>query len=249
MIAARLELRVLEADGSESVAHDPVQIFVVATNRGTGDLRMHVWRLPRTVAVIRAVKLTGCGLEIAVDIDDRDDDDDDSFRPLSLKACFIDERGHLQSELQLSEKDPDADAADRVSQAFAGKVARDCWLKPIPDLQYENPCVIRGDFDGNGKVDEAILVRETGATKRRGVALLMQDDRGVRAVLLGAGVRLGNGGDDFRWMDAWHIIRKTEARRMAKQAMGDGLVIEKSESGGGLVVFVAGAPRWIQWSD
>jgi hypothetical protein len=142
----------------------------------------------------------------------------------------------------------DADA-DRVSRAFAGKVAKYCWLKPIPDSPYENPCTLRGDFDGNGKVDEAILVRETAASKRYGVALLMQEDRGVRAVLLGAGVRLGNGGDDFRWMDAWHVINKLEAREMNQRAAGDGLVIEQAESGGGLVVFVGGSPRWQQWSD
>jgi hypothetical protein len=137
----------------------------------------------------------------------------------------------------------------RLADAFSGKVTKDCWLKPIPDLEYENPCVLRGDFDGDGKLDEAILVSETAAPKRRGVALLLQEEHGLRGVLLGAGVPFGNGGDDFRWMDAWHVIGRSKVPKRARKAAGDGLVVEKTEEAGGLVVFIAGAPHWIQWSD
>jgi hypothetical protein len=67
--AAGLEVRVLEADGSASVAWDPVSLFVVVTNNGTADLEEHVWRLPHGVERVRRLSPTSCGADVQVDVD------------------------------------------------------------------------------------------------------------------------------------------------------------------------------------
>jgi len=64
-----------------------------------------------------------------------------------------------------------------------------------------NPFYQRGDFDGDGKADLAILVRDK-ATGKIGILML---HRAGKPVLLGAGRSFGNGGDDFAWIDQWSI--------------------------------------------
>src|SRR5881396_2810676 len=65
-----------------------------------------------------------------------------------------------------------------------------------------NPFYQRGDFDGDGQVDVAVLVRHK-VTGKVGIAFV---HRGTRAVhVVGAGTPLGNGGDDFTWLGVWHV--------------------------------------------
>jgi hypothetical protein len=61
-----------------------------------------------------------------------------------------------------------------------------------------NPFYLRGDFDGDGKIDLAVLVDQR-STGKSGIAII----HGVRSkvTILGAGVGIGSGGDDFEWMD------------------------------------------------
>ena len=104
---AGLELRLIEADGSRSVALDPVALFVVATDQDTTDRSQHIWRLPRTVARVRKVWSTVCGMDIAVDVDKPGSSPGAvRQRPLTLKTCFLDAKGQLESNLQMSEEAP-----------------------------------------------------------------------------------------------------------------------------------------------
>ena len=135
---------------------------------------------------------------------------------------------------------------DVIARAYGGKVVRSCWLKPAPDAGASEPCVLRGDFDGDGRPDAAVLVAEAAEPRRKGIALLTSD---AERALLGAGNAVGNGGDDFAWMDAWRVSKKAETTRMLGRAAGDGLVVERAESAGGLIGIVAGRPQWAQWSD
>ena len=64
-----------------------------------------------------------------------------------------------------------------------------------------NPFYQRGDFDGDGKADLAILVRDKTSGK---IGILMLHRAG-KPVLLGAGQPFGNGGDDFSWIDQWSV--------------------------------------------
>jgi hypothetical protein len=111
------------------------------------------------------------------------------------------------------------------------------------------PLQLAGDFDCDGAADLALLV-ERRRDHRRGILLV---HRGRRApVLLGAGVEFGNGGDDFGWMDAWHVEppRAVPPRSAsAGAARCDALVVEKMESASARIAFSNGRYRWRQLGD
>ncbi|HLK93387.1 MAG TPA: hypothetical protein VKZ18_26075 [Polyangia bacterium] len=100
---AKLELRVIEFDGSASVAWDPVSLFVVATNDGTSDLEENIWLLPRGVEAVKKVSATACGVEIQANVDKIGKGELIVGEvPVTLEACFIDPQGKLESDLRLS---------------------------------------------------------------------------------------------------------------------------------------------------
>jgi hypothetical protein len=97
-----LELRVLEADGSASVAEDPVSLFVVARKGATSDVVQHIWRLPRGVERVKRVTRSKCGLDIQAEVDD----DSEPFprRRLALiKTCFVRPNGELEPLLRIDD--------------------------------------------------------------------------------------------------------------------------------------------------
>jgi len=114
-----------------------------------------------------------------------------------------------------------------------------------------DPFLLEGDFDGDGRRDVAVLVarRDTGA---RGVAFLHAGS--AQPHVVGAGHALGNGGDDFSWMDAWSVHAKGTVRHGAGEAApprlrGDALVVEKRESASAIVYWDGEAYRWYQQGD
>ncbi|GEM_PF-2217230 len=103
------------------------------------------------------------------------------------------------------------------------------WMKPER---------LSGDFDGDGKPDVALPVAHA-KSKKRGI-LIMHAGRTV-VTLIGAGVNFGNGGDDFEWANRWVVVKR--------KGKADALLVEREESGGGLVEFVGGKYRWRQRGD
>src|SRR6266705_3338513 len=65
-----------------------------------------------------------------------------------------------------------------------------------------SPFYLRGDFNGDGKIDVAALVKQR-STGKLGIAII--PGGASKAAILGAGAPLGNGGDDFDWMDNWQV--------------------------------------------
>ena len=105
--------------------------------------------------------------------------------------------------------------------------------------QRLNPFLLRGDFDGDGQFDLAVLV-EQRSTKKVGVVVL---HRGARPpFVMGAGVDFGNGGDNFDWMDIWTVQDRT-------RTLPDALLLTKESSASGVVQFVGGRYRWKQAGD
>ena len=62
--------------------------------------------------------------------------------------------------------------------------------------------------------------------------------------ILGAGIGIGNGGDDFEWMDSWQVYSKTRAAHASGETSvphlrGDTLLVEKSEAASALIYWMA----------
>lgn len=112
-----------------------------------------------------------------------------------------------------------------------------------------DPFMQRGDFDGDGKPDIALLV-ETKASNKLGVLILHKDRK---PALLGAGTPFGNGGDDFSWLDLWSVEKIGTIQKSYHEPpvtlRGDGLIVTKEGSASGLIYFDKGTYKWQQQGD
>ena len=111
-----------------------------------------------------------------------------------------------------------------------------------------NPFYQRGDFDGDGRADLAILVREK-ATGKIGILML---HRVGKPALLGAGRPFGNGGDDFAWIDQWSVDDGTTVRRgndPSAKPRPDALWVAKEGSASALIHYRNGKYVWKQQGD
>jgi hypothetical protein len=116
---------------------------------------------------------------------------------------------------------------------------------------HVNPFFVQGDFDGDHQLDLAVLLIEKPSGKK-GIAIF---HRGTKKVtIIGAGKPLGNGGDDFNWLDAWYVYPK---RKVAKgvddtnppKLRGDAIFVEKTESASAVLYWDGGNYRWYQQGD
>lgn len=112
-----------------------------------------------------------------------------------------------------------------------------------------NPPYLEGDFNGDGKMDVAVLVKER-STGKVGVAIVSGTTSKV--TILGAGTSIGNGGDDFEWMDSWQVYSKTRAavsETSVPHFRGDALLVEKSEAASALIYWNGKRYVWSQQGD
>jgi hypothetical protein len=124
------------------------------------------------------------------------------------------------------------------------------------DRQYEfsshlKPPYLGGDFDGDGKPDTAVLVKNKSNGKI-GIAICHSSTN--RILFIGAGIEFGNGGDNFDWMDIWRVTPKAAAaKKLGKSAAallkGDALHVEKSESASALIYWNGRKYLWRQQGD
>ena len=120
------------------------------------------------------------------------------------------------------------------------------------DLSFHiNPFYVRGDFDGDGKIDVAALVKQR-SNGQLGIAIV----HGVtnKVTILGAGVGIGNGGDDFEWMDTWQVYSKDRGAKPASETSiprlrGDALLVAKSEAARALIYWNGKRYVWLQQGD
>ena len=112
-----------------------------------------------------------------------------------------------------------------------------------------NPFYQRGDFDGDGKADLAILVREK-ATGKIGILVL---HRAGKPVLLGAGRPFGNGGDDFAWIDQWSVDDGGTSPRSSgdpsTKHRADALWVAKEGTASAVIRYRNGKYVWRQEGD
>lgn len=142
---------------------------------------------------------------------------------------------------------PISDVPDAVKKALTNGPAGNTY-----DLSLRiNPSYLKGDFNGDGKMDIAVLVKEHSSGKL-GIAIVHGTTGKV--TVLGAGIAIGNGGDDFEWMDSWKVYSKTGAAHAkgetgASRLRGDALLVEMSEAASALVYWNGKRYVWSQQGD
>lgn len=114
-----------------------------------------------------------------------------------------------------------------------------------------NPYYLRGDFNGDGRPDFAVLI-ERLADKKQGIAIFHYGEKTIRVI--GAGKVFGNGDDDFAWMDAWQVYPKGKVEQGVEEApppklLGEALLVEKSESASTLIHWNGKRYVWYQQGD
>ena len=72
-----------------------------------------------------------------------------------------------------------------------------------------------------------------------------------KVTILGAGTPVGNGGDDFEWMDSWRIYAKDYAtcETSAPKLRGDAALVSKSEEASALIYWNGKRYVWLQQGD
>ena len=110
------------------------------------------------------------------------------------------------------------------------------------------PFYLRRDFNGDSKMDVAALVKQR-STGKLGIAIV--NGTTGKVIILGAGNAIGNGGDDFEWMDSWEIYSKdrvTSGTSIPKLHC-DALLLSKSESASALIYWNGKRYVWLQQGD
>ena len=111
-----------------------------------------------------------------------------------------------------------------------------------------NPLYLRGDFNGDGNIDVAVLVKQR-STGKVGIAIVHGATEKV--TILGAGTAIGNGGDDFEWMHTWQVYSKARAAKEVGEThvRGDVLLVSKSEAASALIYWNGKRYVWLQQGD
>jgi hypothetical protein len=114
-----------------------------------------------------------------------------------------------------------------------------------------SPFYLRGDFNGDGKIDVAALVKQR-STGKLGIAIVHGEAE--KATILGAGTAIGNGGDDFEWMDSWQVYSRGRVGRGSDETPiphfhGDALLVGKSEAASALIYWNGKHYVWLQQGD
>lgn len=105
-----------------------------------------------------------------------------------------------------------------------------------------NPFYLRGNFDGRGPLDLAVLVVEKNSGK---LGVLVVHRPGLASFVLGAGTEMGNGGDDYEWLDVWYV----GAAPRSHGFLGEVLVLGRFESSSGWVGWNGREYVWVPRDD
>lgn len=113
-----------------------------------------------------------------------------------------------------------------------------------------NPFVLRGDFDGDGKGDLAVLIKNKDS-KKEGIVFLFRQK--TAPLIVGAGHALSNGGDDFAWLEVWQVEDKGSLQHSyhekSLRLKADGIVVAKEGSASALIYIKGAKAVWQQQGD
>ncbi len=108
-----------------------------------------------------------------------------------------------------------------------------------------NPFYLRGDLDGDKKMDCALGITEKKSGKK---GILIYHTGTKRHFILGAGKRFSNGGDNFDWMNAWSVTDEWR-KAGAPSTSGETSHVEKLESASALIYWTRDGYKWDQQGD
>jgi hypothetical protein len=128
-------------------------------------------------------------------------------------------------------------AADTEPPPWAVKLFNERLSTGYELVQKIEPSFYIGDFNGDGKSDVALLIKEK-TTAKVGIAIVEGGERKIKIV--GAGKSFGNGGDDFSWMDVWSVRHSGKVDR---------LYVAKSEAASATIYWDGSKYKWQQEGD
>lgn len=113
------------------------------------------------------------------------------------------------------------------------------------------PNTLRGDFDGDSRIDVAVMIKER-TSEKIGFVILAASGKNYFA---GAGHPVGNGGDDFTWLDHWSLHKKSQkvhpgvGEGKPPKLTGDAIFAEKEESASCIIYYDGSTLKWYQQGD
>lgn len=176
--------------------------------------------------------------------------------PGKMKTVFM--VGYILAIVAAAYPQAGAAASQSVDWENVPPALREAFSKKPLDGKYDvtariNPLYLRGDFDGDGIADYAILVTEI-ATHKQGIAVWLS--RGRHFVLLGAGkpIQYGSMPEDDLNFDEWRILGtnpadQTSSLVLPRNFSGDAIFVQRAESASGLFYWSGGRFRWLQEGD
>ena len=106
---------------------------------------------------------------------------------------------------------------------------------------YINPFYLTADFDGDEVADIAIAITEN-ETGKAGFVVIHKSTGDY--FVIGAGKEMGNGGDDFSWMNIWGTYTK-----IGDEFISTGILVGQAESAGGIIYWTGTEYKWKQHGD
>ncbi|MCE5306305.1 MAG: hypothetical protein LLG20_01560 [Acidobacteriales bacterium] len=122
---------------------------------------------------------------------------------------------------------------------------RDCLTSLGPGYQITkrlNPFYVQGDFDGNGAADYAVSITELKSHKEGFVVCFSASPLKSEVLAAGRALPVEEGAlvDDFAMIDIWGTATRCGSRKR------DCLYLEKSEAGGGFLIWNGDRFVWNQ---
>jgi len=148
------------------------------------------------------------------------------------------------SERRKSIHKPSSDAVQRFQNAVVDST--------IALSRLVEPFYLEGDFNGDQIMDYAFAV-ERKADGKGGIAIIHGNS--LEISIIGAGKNFGNGGDDFKWLDRWDVIQRSDSPLMGASTIppsilkGDGLLLEKIGATSALIYWTGLKYEWYQQGE
>ncbi len=135
---------------------------------------------------------------------------------------------------------------------LAGKTEKASFRRGYAVGTWINPFYLRGDFDGDGKPDYALLV-ESQPDHKKGLVIWLSALPNSKGIFIGAGTKFQET-DDWTFFDAWQVhtskvVRQGASEEKPPHPRGESILIEKSESASGLLYWDGRRIRWYQQAD